>query len=149
MSIRVDLLNYLKSKAVITEIVGPTGVYWQRVPQSTAVNAVDGSGRACVVLSRIGGYRYHDLAGEAGLVTATFQIDCWADNPNTLDALAEAVRRIDGYGPETMGSTRVQRIRLISELDRPEFPGDGSDRSLDRIQLDFEVTHRESIPVHV
>ncbi|KKN55340.1 hypothetical protein LCGC14_0583300 [marine sediment metagenome] len=153
MSIRLDFLNYVKARpaiiAVVTNTDGEVAVYHNRPSQEQNTKSRSQPGKAYVTVSKLSTQRFHDLDLKAGLASASYQVESWSDDPNTLDLLAEAVRdELDGRLNTTMGSSTVQSVVLESELDRPEFPGEGRDISINRIIHDYRVSFQEALPAH-
>ncbi len=153
MSIRLDFLNYVKARPAILAIVTNTddvvAVFHNRPPQNANTKSRSQPGKAYLTITKLTTTRTHDLDLKAGLADATFSIECWSDDPNTLDLLAEAVRNeLDGRLRPTVGDSTVQSIVMESEIDRPEFPGEGRDVSINRIILDYRVSFQEALPAH-
>lgn len=153
MSIRLDFLNYVKARPAILAIATNTddevAVFHNRPSQQQNTDSQSQPGEAYVTITKLATARTHDLDLKAGLADATFSVECWSDNPNTLDLLAEAVRNeLDGRLRPTVGDTTVQSIVLENEIDRPEFPGEGRDISINRIILDYRVSFQEALPLH-
>lgn len=138
MSVTSDLQTFLLSKTAITNIVGTAGVYWMRAPQGTDF--------PYITFQEVSDVREHDLAGQCGLVVASYQVDCW-HKAGDVHALAEAVRTsIDGY-TGTMTSTTVQYAKLTNRMEFAEPPEFGTEQTVDRIMLEIEMWVTESIPI--
>ncbi len=109
-----------------------------------------------VVLSTIVGDHQHHLEGASGLVFERIQVDAYAEDPDTLRALFDAIRnRLDGYrgtvtvpdsGGETGGTLQIDACILIDERTDIDAPTEGKDLGTFRHRLDFRVSAAEPIP---
>lgn len=138
MSIRSGLRTYLASQPAITAIVGPSGIYPVRLPQTAAVPAL--------LYRRETGGHDHVLTGSGGHALANFRLDCVADKYADVDALAEAVRQaLQGFSG-SMGDATVRNVILEDEHDDYVAPLDGSDVGLFVTSLTYRIRYTESVP---
>lgn len=99
-----------------------------------------------IVYQRISSPRWHALTGPMQATQARFQIECYADTYAQAKELANAVReRMDGYRG-FMGGTYVMSCLLQDERDDVSIDPGVDDHAERFVQLDFEITHRESRP---
>ncbi len=79
------------------------------------------------------------------------QLDLHADDYETIERLAEAIRlRADGYrgtvSIDGYGSVVIQNVELADEASGYENPNDGSDIGPFSYRMDFRISALEPIP---
>ena len=135
---KAELFAYLNADAPLTVLVGAR-IFPQIAPPSASFPRV-------TITRIVNGHERHMLAS-SGLSRATYQIDSWALNSPSVEAVAEALRNaLDGFIGKLMGGIDIRSIFLVDENDNIEEPTDGSDNSIYRISQDYTINHRESIP---
>lgn len=121
------LFTFLTSLPSIAALVGDR-VYPRRLPQTADFPVI--------VYRRIS--TAGDLAhtGPSGILTPRIQLDVWAEDPDTADAVAEVLRReLDGYRGQ-MGDVPVGMVRIVNDVD-----DDQPNTGLFRRVLDAEIQH--------
>jgi hypothetical protein len=109
--IQAALYSFLSSLS--PTLVG-TRVYPMVIPESTRGDATK---LPCIVYQRVGHNQPHDTCGAEGLAGTSMRIDCYATSYAASVTLADAVRvELAGFSG-TMGSVRVSRINLESQID--------------------------------
>ncbi len=109
-----------------------------------------------MTLSKITDNPEHHLGGASGLVFERIQIDAWAEDPDTLRDLVDAIRnRLDGYrgtvtiaqaGNEAGGSIEIDAIIRLDGSDSADQPTDGKDLGAMNERMDFRISAAEPIP---
>lgn len=103
----------------------PDNAYKQNAPQGTTGDHI--------VVTKYDGDPLNDLAGRSsGLRSAEFDIDCKSSNPETADAMAEAViGELEPYQGDLNADWNCQAVILNNQTEAylPP-PGDGRDVSL-------------------
>lgn len=107
-----------------------------------------------IVLQDIDRVGMHTLAAPSGFATSRIQVDVWAANPDSRATVDDAVREtLDGFPRGTLGSgtmtAEVQNVRLDIQISSEEEPTVGNEKLLYRRQMDFMVTHVETVPTFV
>ena len=134
-AIRLRLLN----DGDVTDNVG-TRIYPRVVPQGVA--------NPCVRYQTISSFRDGALDGGTGMVTATVQVDVFADTHLAAELVSEKIREsLQGFrgtasGVEVLGCTLTNSREMYTK------PVDASDDGDYRVVMDFEVVHQEPIPTH-
>lgn len=138
-SLEAGLYSYLTAQAAITAIVG-TKIYPNRIPQGTAL--------PCLMYSRTNTDHETQLAGAAGIATATMQIDCFATGAGgymTVKNLANAVRvKLHGYRGY-MGTEAVNDCSLQNEIDIYDEPAHAEDHGTHRVSMDFQIVYQTNV----
>ena len=140
MSLTSDLQTHLLSKSAITDLVGASGVYWMMAPQGTAY--------PYIVMSLVSGVPMApDLTNNAGLQAANYQLTVSGEPGDDVDAIAETVRNDLEDFSGTMGGTTIQSCGKTSQREIHIPSVDGEQFGVDRIILEYEIWHAESLPV--
>lgn len=110
--------------------------------------AREGMARPYVVLQRISTQHIENLQNSAGLALARTQVDCWADEKDDCDNLAEEVRKsLQGFAG-TVNGIEIRVDGIDEERSLPEPPMAGRDRPIYRWSFDVMVWYGPTIPVH-
>lgn len=137
---KVALFEYLNADPVLDPLIGDR-IYPIKAPQSADFPRL--------VYTRISNPREVHMLGESGLSRAIYQIDSWALDDRTVEAVALAVRlALSGFIRKFMGTSApvaVDSIFCVDEDDTVEKTVDGSDTSAFRIRQDYTINHREPI----
>ena len=129
--------SYLISKTSITSLVS-TRIY--------PLIAPEGSAWPFIIYQRIGSSHEHNMSGSSGLVTATVQIDAYAEAYSSAKSIGAAIRNVlDGYRG-LMGSTFVSRCHLGDERDLLDVTDLADEFGGFRWSGDFAIAYHESIP---
>jgi hypothetical protein len=99
---------------------------------------LQGSALPAVTVQRISGAPLYADDGEAGLLNARMQVDCWATTYATAKTLGRAVTDAFTAFSGTVNGTEFQFVTLENEQDMRE-PGANVAEYLYRVILDFEV----------
>jgi hypothetical protein len=119
---------------LMTPAIGALGdrVYPHRLPRDATLPAL--------TYSRVDTVRPRSHSGPSGLPTPRIQLDVWANDPDSADAIAEALRiRLDGYRGQ-MGDVPVGSVELVGDSD-----ADDAETGLYRRILDVAITHEEAV----
>lgn len=132
-AIRLRLLN----DSNVTDLIS-TRLYPRRIPQ--------GVDNPCAKYQMISALRDGALDGGTGLVTATIQIDIFADTHLEAETISEKIREaLQGYRG-TESTVEILSCTLITSRELLGAAVDASDDHDYRVILEFEITHRETIP---
>jgi hypothetical protein len=100
----------------------------------------------CVVFRVPSIDRAHDLDGPSGMADAFVELTAYAFDFTDCDRVAQVLRDLfDGF-TGAMGDVEVVETVSDSETDDYDDPSDGSDDGAHQIQLDYQITFRESTP---
>lgn len=133
-----DLRSMLAGRSGVNGLAGDR-CYCDHVPQGTA--------RPYVVVALIANPGHHGLLGPVGFATPTFQVDVVADDGQTRDDLAEAVRgALEEAALGPVGSDHAFSVRIDSATDSYDPPTDGSGAGVFLTRFDVTVTHARSVP---
>lgn len=112
-----NLYEYLKGVDEVAQLVGDR-IYAGRIPQHNF--ETDGRHQDCVVYQRVGAVRGVGFCSSDGLVSGSYQIDCYSPDDVAMVKVARAIRRalVDYFGP--MGAVQVCRVLLDNEFDSQE-----------------------------
>lgn len=92
--------------------------------------------------------RDYTTAKNDGCPFATFEINCWHDEYEGCELLADATRTaIDGYTINN-DTYKIDRAFVVDESDIPEPPEWGSELPKYGVQLVLEVAHTETVPTY-
>lgn len=138
MSLQQDVRTYLLTKAGVTNLVGTTGIYCQKVDQ--------GVDPPYIVIYRIGAEHGHTLTKASGWALARLQIDCFATSFPSAEAIAEAVRQVLQGLSGTFGTTVVSSVVLDTDGDDFSVSNTGDDVGTYRVHADYRMLYAESIP---
>lgn len=137
MTMGAGLYSYLASVTDLTDEVS-TRIYASAAPQGTTL--------PYITYHEISGETQHHQTAAAGLVDSRFQIDVWAANHTSREAVFEEVRlALDGY-EGAMGSTTVDRVVIESRQDSTDRGEAGSEVPVFRKSIDCRIWFRESVP---
>lgn len=96
--------------------------------------------------------RGHVLSGSDGTSTARVQLGAYSYGVSDTDAITSAVfNALDGLCNDSSwgdGSAVIMSCTQQEEVDLPEQVGIGTDLWLHRIQSDYQIKYRVSIPAH-
>lgn len=106
--------SILDGASGLTALVG-TRIYPNRIPQETAMPAVD--------YQRISGPRLHAMGGGPGLTYPRFQVNSWSDDYLESKNVAEEVRLALQDYTGTIASTVIQWIIFEDDHDIPDPQG--------------------------
>lgn len=124
-----DLIAYLLATAGVTGLVS-TRIWWGIRPQQE-------QGMPAIVLHRIGGAPAYHLSGDSGLTESRVQIDCWAETPDSAQAVRDAVRTaLSGAKFDS-----IQGCFLESEFHSFEAQGPEAPERFHRVSLDLLIWH--------
>lgn len=145
MSIKTALASHLKNEPIVAEKVG-ADVYLQ-VARTNALLPY-------ITIHRISENHVRHMTAVSGLVQATFQIDCWADNPIGAEALADVVRRsLDHLNHQDIGiapnTATVRGAFLEGSLDDFEGVTHGTTPRIFVVHQTWTIWHTESVPTFV
>lgn len=130
MSIEQDLYYKLKNNANVSGVVS-SRIYPMQLPQGWTLPAL--------TYQRISTPRATILSGPSGRARPRFQIDCWADNYETIKDLATKVRGcLDGFKGDINTESNVGGIILESERDILE-----DEINVYRVIMEFIIPHFE------
>lgn len=91
--------------------------------------------------------RDHDLDGPTGLATAYAEFTAYADDFVLCDQIGRRLRDLlDGFTGILGFGVEVTETLSDSDLDDWDTPVDGSDDGTYSIQVDYQITYRESTP---
>lgn len=153
MSLETDVRAYLLTKAGVTTFVGSGSsarIYALRAPQPTPGNYDANFPR--IVYRLVANNHHRGMGGSLGHADATMQISCFAlrylNDGTTQGAksLADAVRIVMDGANTTMGSTRVRRCFLDTEVDIYEPPEHADDVGVYHVAMDFSIAYQETVP---
>lgn len=153
MSLETDVRTYLLTKAGVTTYVGSGSsarVYAMRAPQPSPTLRDASFPRITYTL--ISNNHIRGMAGSLGHADARMQISCFAlrylDDGTTKGAksLSNAVRIVMDGANTTMGSTRVRRCFLETEVDFYEPPEHADDVGVYHVAMDFQLAYQETVP---
>jgi hypothetical protein len=139
--IKAGLYAHALTKEAITDLVGAGAnarIYPQDVPEDAAL--------PYLVISLISNRHGQLINISEGLVEASVQIDCWADDSVEADELYYAVRiSYDGY-IGLMGSVMVQACLFDNDGDIEDmFEGLAVSKRYGR-RMEFDIWYEESQP---
>lgn len=136
MSIKKALYDFLIADNDVSNAVGDR-IYPDVAPA--------GAGYPRITYQRISGQPEHHMTGPSGLIRQRFQIDCWGENGPSVETVSEAVRlALDTFRGD-MGDVAVKSVSLESQADLYVSPTDGSQVSIRRTRMDFEIWHTQSV----
>jgi hypothetical protein len=131
MSASRALAQLLLSHAPVTAIVG-TRVFPERRPQGTDL--------PCVTYTRIGGSSIQSLDTRDTLAWAQYQVEAWAKDYATAEALAKEIRDRLGLFRGTIDSVKVQGIRIeLAQQDTFDPPPSADDVGVYHISQDYTL----------
>lgn len=134
---RAGVVARLNGSAALAAIVGDR-IFPQIRPQR--------SGLPAVVFSIPSIERDHDLDGPTGLATAYLEMVAYAEDFTECDRLAQVLRDLfDGFTGQ-LGAVEVTETLSDSEVDDWDTTVDGADDGTYSIQVDYQITYRESTP---
>lgn len=145
MAVDFDLSTYLKTRSVVSGIVG-TRIYEGRAPQTTGTSKVQPH-----ITYRLlpGSTRHYHSTGASGLVQADIQLMFTDGTAVQARTLHEAVRNeIDGFSG-TWGSTTIKSCFLGTPYNASGDPMQGDDTGYPTVGAVAEVTYTEAVPVPV
>jgi len=104
-----DLVAYLRGETDVTDIVGQR--IYPRIPDQNPTFPL-------LSYFRVSGERHGSLdRGSSGLVSCSYQFDCWArDYIETIELANAVIKVLIGF-KGNMGTTYVNGVRLTSEFD--------------------------------
>lgn len=138
MAIEADLRAYLAAQTPLTALVA-TRITTQKRPQGDELPAI--------TIVRAGGNQEHTLTAAAGAARPRFKVSAWAASSVGAHALADLIRReLDGFGPATMGSTKVYSIALENIEDELIETADEDDESTYATHHFYHAFHEETVP---
>jgi len=129
MNIEDGLFYYLTNNAGVSAIVG-TRVYPLVMAQKTTLPAVTYQTTAL--------RPDRSLDGNTGRMTATIQINAWAETHVAVKSLAEALRTALNDYSGAMGSDTIQRSRVLNETD-----GWDEDTGFYRVSMQITIVYYE------
>jgi hypothetical protein len=144
MSLSTDIRRLLLSKSAITSLVG-TRVYPAHIPQK--INTFP-----TITYQLISTNAAHHLAGGAGYCEKRLQLDVYAENEVSRDAVVEAVRnQLQGFPPAgtsgTIGAgTVITSIVYKGSRDMYDPDQVGGDVGYFRNSTDYWIRHTEAAP---
>ena len=137
MDVREAVYFRLSTSAAITALVGGR-IYFGDLPQTARYPAL-----SYVVVRRPYG---HNLIGADGTSEAYVRISAWSYSEAIADQLTQAVRDLfDGFSG-VIGDLVVTASLNQDETDYPEPPKAGTDQWIYRIDADYKISHRISLP---
>jgi hypothetical protein len=128
-------------EAIIARLLGDAGVLALVSNRVFPVSRPQASTLPAVTVTRISGAPIMDDGGEAGLLDARIQIDCWGETYSSAKLLARAVlTSLSGFRG-TVGATEFENVELDTERDSREGGGNAEAYEF-RTSLDFFVWSR-------
>jgi hypothetical protein len=105
----------------------------------------EGTGRPCIVLSRISGTRVHHMLGASGLAYGRFQFSILAATYSAAATLADALRNaLDGYKGTPAGTgVKIESILIDQEADLSFIDPTQETQSEFGIRQDYIVGYAE------
>lgn len=137
--IEQSLYAWLTGESDVTDLVS-TRIYPNKIPQSAALPAI--------TYHLIAGSYVRGLEGRCGSGVARFQINCWANNYDTVKDLQLAIvgtkadPKLDGYRG-TIGGHEIQSLRVSDVMDHPENPKHGEDLGPFGVIIDLTIFYLE------
>ena len=131
---RSGLVSLLRGEATVTAIVGSTGVYVTKAPQTAKL--------PFVVIDQNDTDEFNSMDGTGALRRMGFSIDCIASTSLGSETLCNAVREyIDDY-TGAAGSFTIDAVILNGEHGGYDPPNDGSDAGFHITTLDIDVFYQ-------
>jgi len=140
MNIKQAMAKFLKDSDTIRDLTGGR-IFPQRANQGVKL--------PYVVIRRLGGTPFNDLAGEPACTVTILDIAAHAESDNQVEDITEAIRnRLSSYrGP--MGELQCHTCSLESsprDIARP--PRDGSDSWRFSSSAAYRITHSQPLVTH-
>ena len=122
----------LTSYPALTAIVG-TNVWWYDHEQ--------GSGLPSITLTKVSAVRGYVMSGPDRLAQSRVQFDCDSRTRTQALAIRDALLNcLSGYSG-TVAGVEIQGI--FAEHERFEFDNTNTDQEINRVSMDFSITHKE------
>lgn len=131
---RSGLVALLRGESTVTSIVGSTGVYVTKAPQTAKL--------PFVVIDQMDTEEFKSLTSTGKFRRMGFVIACIASTSLGAETLGNAVREfIDDY-TGTAGTFTIDAVLLNGEHGGYDPPNDGSDGGFHIISLDVDVFYQ-------
>ena len=134
MDIETALMTYLLAQSGITALVGQK-IHFMRAPQSTST--------PYIIVSKIDAPRSYTHDGADGLVTARFQLSCFADKYGDAKSVVSAIQTaMNAFScPGTMGGDGGVTVGAIFYDDETDLdPGESGPFG---VAADYIIHHKE------
>jgi len=131
---RSGLVALLRAEATVTTIVGTTGVYVAKAPQTAKL--------PFVVIDQNDTEEFKSLDGTGALRRMGFAIDCIASTSLAAETLGNAVRKYLDDFTGAAGTFTIDAVLMNGEHGGYDPPNDGSDGGFHIITLDLDVFYQ-------
>lgn len=142
MSFKSDLIDYLASKAAVTDIVSTDA---RRIRQGWAPQGTPFP----YITINVPEYQHgHDLGGSAGYCEPEVEVHLWCRTEAHRSDLGDAVRGVLQGFTGVMGDTTVRGVTLPIDNEFEESPRDGSQSIVFHRVMQFQFSIVETIPTY-